>query len=268
MPAGAAAEDAYGRRRWLVALAALAGVRLAIPLVTLAFSGHALPGLPAYRYHPLNGDSFGFYAATREFISSLGRVSKPLLLLAVVLVAAATVAGIRLWRRSPGRRWIAVLLPAGALALAVTLPIHQMHPPGAAVFGWPLLWAIPMIPIRAAGLLTPNVAFVIGLVLTLAALAVTVIATAYVGLYATGRRSVGLIAAGFFAVWPLVSGQIVGHSAWENGQWNVDVGLHLYTEPLSTALVVVSVALLLRPPRSSSGGRAPASRSATRRRSS
>ena len=50
-----------------------------------------------------------------------------------------------------------------------------------------------------------------------------------------------------FAVWPLVSGQIAGHSAWGNGQWNVDVGLHLYTEPLSTALVVASVALLLRP---------------------
>ena len=247
MPAGPAVEDAYGRRRWLLALAVLAGVRLAIPLLTLAFSGHALPGLPAYRFHPLNGDSFGFYDATREFISSLGRVNKPLLLLAVVLVAAATVGGIRLWRRSTGRRWIAVLLPAGALGLAVTLPIHQMHPPGAAVFGWPLIWALPLIPIRAVGLLTPNVAFVVGLVLTLAALAVTVIATAYVGLYATGRRAVGLIGAGILAVWPLVSGQVVGHSAWENGQWNVDVGLHLYTEPISTALVVVSVALLLRP---------------------
>ena len=122
-----------------------------------------------------------------------------------------------------------------------------MHPPGAAVFGWPLLWAIPMIPIRAAGLgPSPDTAFVVGFVLTLAALAVAVVATAYVGRYATGRRSVGLVAAGLFAVWPLVSGQIVS-TAWRNGQWNVDVGLHLYTEPLSTALVVASVALLLRP---------------------
>ena len=83
--------------------------------------------------------------------------------------------------------------------------------------------------------------------MTLAALAVAVVATAYVGRYATGRRSIGLIAAGLVAVWPLVTGQIVGPSAWDNGQWNVDVGLHLYTEPLSTALVVASVALLLRP---------------------
>jgi hypothetical protein len=223
-------------------------VRVAIPLLTLAFSGHALPGLPAYRYQPLNGDSFGFYTATREFISSLGRVSRPLLLLAALAVVAATVAGILIWRRWPRHRVAAVLLPAAVLSLAVTLPIHRMHPPGAAVFGWPLLWSLPMIPIRAAGLEpTPDVAFVIGLALTLAALAVTVVATAYVGLYATGRRTVGLAAAALITVWPLLSGQIVGPSAWENGQWNVDVGLHLYTEPISTALVTASVALVLRP---------------------
>ena len=128
------------------------------------------------------------------------------------------------------------------------LPIHEMHPPGAAVFGWPLLWSIPMIPIRAVGLdPNPDVAFVLGIALTLVALAVAVVATAYVGLYATGRRSVGLIAAGSSPSGRSLSGQLAGHSAWENGQWNVDVGLHLYTEPLSTALVVASVALLLRP---------------------
>jgi hypothetical protein len=111
-----------------------------------------------------------------------------------------------------------------------------------------MLLAIPLLPIRAVGLDPgPDVAFAFGLVLSLIAIAVAVVATAYVGLYATGRRSVGLIAAGLLSAWPLVSGQLVGHSAWENGQWNVDVGLHLYTEPLSTALVVASVALLLRP---------------------
>lgn len=242
-------EATDGReRRWWLALGFLIGVRLAIPLLTLAFSGHALPGLPAYRYQPLNGDSFGFYSATREFIASFLRVSRPLLLLAVLLVVGSTVVGIRLWRRSPGRRSVAILLPAAAISVAVALPIHEMKPPGAAVFGWPLLWAIPMIPVRAVGLdPTPDVAFVIGLALTLIALTVTVVATAYVGLYATGRRSVGLVAAALFTMWPLASGQIVGHSAWENGQWNVDVGLHLYTEPLSTALVVAAVALLLRP---------------------
>ena len=241
-------DAAAGTTRWLVALGALAGVRVAIPLIVLAFSGHALPGLPAYRYAALNGDSFGFYDAAREFISSLGRVQKPLLLAAALLVVGTTVAAVMLWRRSPERRWLAVLLPPAALSLAIVLPIRQMSPPGAAVFGWSLLWSIPMFPIRAVGLdPNPDVAFVIGLALTLVALAVAVVATGYAGLYATGKRSVGLIAAGLFAFWPLLSGQLAGHSAWENGQWNVDAGLHLYTEPLSTALVVTSVALLLRP---------------------
>ena len=248
MPGISRPHSEASERHWWLVLGLLAGARVAIPLVTLAFTGHGLPGLPYYRYQPLNGDSFGFYAATREFIASIGRVSSPLLLCAFVLVVAATVTGVRLWRRSPARRWLAVLLPTAALSLAVTLPIREMQPPGAAVFGWPLLWAIPMIPIRAVGLdPNPDTAFVIGLVLTLVALAVTVVATAFIGLYATGRRAVGLVAAGLFTIWPLVSGQIVGHSAWENGQWNVDVGLHLYTEPLSTALVAVSVALSLRP---------------------
>ncbi len=234
--------------RWWLAITLFVGVRLAIPLVTLAFSGHALPGLPAYRYQPLNGDSYGFYAATRELIASFTRVSKPLLLVAAVGVVVASWAGIRMWRRTPERRWLAVLIPAAAISVAITLPVHKMHPPGAAVFGWPLLWSLPMMPIRALGLdPNPDVAFVIGLTLTLAALAATVIAVAYIGLYATGRRPAGLLAAGLFAVWPLLSGQLAGNSAWENGQWNVDIGLHLYTEPLSTALVVVSVALVLRP---------------------
>lgn len=247
-PSAGRPEGDDRERRWRLALGALVALRLAIPLVTLAFSGHALPGLPAYRYRPLNGDSYGFYSATREFIASLGRVGKPLLLVAFVAVVMALAVAVRLWRSgTPTRRVIATLLPAATVSLALTLPIHQMEPPGAAVFGWPLLWAIPMIPIRAAGLgPSPDTAFVVGLTLTLAALAVAVVATAYVGLYATGRRSIGLIAAGLFAAWPLVSGQIVS-TAWRNGQWNVDVGLHLYTEPLSTALVVTSVALVLRP---------------------
>ena len=219
-----------------------------IPLVTLAFSGHALPGLPAYRYQPLNGDSFVYYAAAREFIASFLRVSKPLMLVAVVLVVAGFVIGVRCWRGEPQRRALAVLLPAAALSLALTLPIHEMRIQGGGTIGWSMLLAIPLLPIRAVGLdPNPDVAFVFGLAFSLVAIAVSVVATAYVGLYATGRRSVGLVASALLTVWPLVSGQLVGHSAWENGQWNVDVGLHLYTEPLSTALVVVSVALLLRP---------------------
>ena len=237
-----------GERSWWAALAALVALRVAIPLVALAFSGHALPGLPLYRYRPLTGDSEGFYAAAREFISSVGRASRPLLLVRRASPSRRRVS----WRSGSGAdlrpaRVVALLLPAAVVSLALTLPIHGMHPPGAAVFGWPLLLSIPLFPLRVAGWAGPDTAFVVGFAISLVAIAVTVVATAYVGLYATGRRAVGIVAAGLVAVWPLASGQLAGHSAWENGSWTVDVGLALYTEPLSTALVVTSVVLLLRP---------------------
>ncbi len=248
-------REQMSERRWWGIIGALVGVRLAIPLLTLAFSGHGLPGLPFYRYQARNGDSFAYYADAREFIASLGRVSPPLVLLAIVLVVASVVVGVRCWRGEPRRPVLAILLPAGALSFALTLPIHQIRVEGGGTIGWPMLWAIPMFPIRAVGIdPTPDIAFGIGLTLTLCAIAGTIVMTAYLGLYATGRRSIGLIAASALTMWPLVSGQIVGHSAWENGQWNVDVGLHLYTEPLSTAFVLLSVVLLLRPATTSAGG--------------
>lgn len=107
-----------------------------------------------------------------------------------------------------------------------------------------------MLPYRAlGGPLDPEIAFGFGLALSLAANVVTVVATAYAGLYATGRRSIGLVAAGLFAAWPFLAGILGGSRAWENGTWQVDAGLHLYTEPLSTALVTTALALLLSPSR-------------------
>ena len=214
--------------------------------------GSRAPGLPAYRYQPLNGDSFGFYAATREFISSIGRVSKPLLAARrSLVVVAAVVVAVRLWRGGSPDASLASrsCFPPPRSRSRSTLPIHQMQPPGAAVFGWPLLWSIPMIPIRAVGL-DPVARHRLRRRLRADARRAR----------RRGRRD-GLRRPlrhrppldrprrrrASSRVWPLVSGQIVVHSAWRNGQWNVDVGLHLYTEPLSTALVVTSVALLLRP---------------------
>ena len=69
------------------------------------------------------------------------------------------------------------------------------HVTGAAVVGWPLLWSIPLFPFRLVGLLDADVAFAAGLVFSLAANAVTVVATAYIGLRATGSRAVGIAAA-------------------------------------------------------------------------
>jgi hypothetical protein len=230
---------------WGAALAALVAVRLLIPLAALAGSGHDLPGLPPYDYAPLNGDSFGFYAAAREFIAAPARLHPLVLVLVAAGLAAAGWAALRLARS--GRRWEALVLAVAALSLAAVPPIVEMEPSGAAVFGWSLLWSIPLVPLRAAGALDPDSAFAVGFALSLAAIAVAVVATAYAGFYATGRRAVGLGAAALLALWPLLTRPLAGPSAWENGQWNVDVGLHLYTEPLSTALVAVALALLLSP---------------------
>jgi predicted membrane protein len=78
-------------------------------------------------------------------------------------------------------------------------------------------------------------------------IAVTVVAVAYLGRNATGRRWIGLLAAAFWTAWPLLVGLIAGHHAWANSQWDVDVGLHNYSEPLSTLLVTTSAALVLSP---------------------
>jgi hypothetical protein len=77
--------------------------------------------------------------------------------------------------------------------------------------------------------------------------ALTVVAVAYLGRNATGRRWVGLLAAAFWSAWPLLVGLIAGHAAWSNGQWEVDTGLHGYGEPFSTLLVTTGAALVLSP---------------------
>jgi len=231
---------------WRGPLAVLVAVRVAIPLAALAASGTKLPGIPRYDYAPLNGDANDYYAAGRELVSTLLRQA-PLTALLVLGVALAAWWGLRLRRRRPDLAWIALAAPALALGLALAVEIRFMHVSGAGAVGWPLLWAVPMAPLRALGALDPDSAFVAGLGLSLAANAVTVVATAYAGRYATGSREVGLGAATLFASWPLLTGVIAGERGWENGTWQVDAGLHLYTEPLSTALVTVAAALLLAP---------------------
>ncbi len=227
------------RRLWVPALASLAALRVAIPLLVLAATGHDLPGLPPYQYAPLVGDANGFYAEARELISvAFGPAGAVALLL---LAAGAAI----VWRLR--QSWIAIPVGCLAVSLAASALVLDQQPSGAAVVGWPLLWSIPLFPLRVLGVLDDDAAFVIGLVLSLAANAVTVVATAYIGLRATGSRAVGIAAATLYAVWPLLTRPLAGTSVWENGQWNVDVGLVLYTEPLSTALVAAAIALLLAP---------------------
>jgi hypothetical protein len=234
------------RVRWHGALAALAGVRIAIPLIALAASDERVPGFPPYEFVGLTGDATGFYAAAREFMAAWGRLPVPMLVPLVLVAAAGSVAAGVAWRRRPDlRAWVVVAATAG-FGLLVAVAVTRMAQSGAGVFGWSLVWSLPMLPYRALGFpLDPEIAFGFAVVLSLLANAATVVATSYVGFYATGRRAVGLVAASTWAFWPLLVGPLAGERAWENNTWNVDVGLAAYTEPLSTALTTVALAVLL-----------------------
>ena len=237
--------------RWWGPLGLLAAVRVAIPVAAYADRGSRLPGLPRFERPQaqggLSGDATGFYAATREFFAGWARMPRPLLGLALIAALATIVACVLLWRRRPELR--AWLVPAVvcALGLLVCLDVHWMEPSGAAVFGWPLVWAVAELPLRAAGALTHAAGWDAALVLQLGFVALTVVAVAYLGRNASGRRWVGVLAAAIWAGWPLLVGVLAGHHAWTNAQWEVDAGLHAYSEPLSTLLVATGAALLLAP---------------------
>ncbi|MGD0712615.1 MAG: hypothetical protein ABSB24_00295 [Gaiellaceae bacterium] len=237
---------------WWSALVLLVAVRLAIPLAAYADAGSKLPGLPRFtrpaRDGGLMGDATSFYAGAREFMAAWGRIPLPLLaLLGLALVAAAS-ALVVVWRRRPDLRpW---LVPAAlfAFGLAVCVNVHWMKPSGAQTIGWPIVWALPMLPYRVLGFgLSKHVAWDFGAALSLLFVALTVVAVAYLGRYASSRRWIGLLAAACWTAWPLLVGLIAGHHAWANNQWDIDVGLHNYTEPLSTLLVTSGAVLVLSP---------------------
>jgi succinate dehydrogenase hydrophobic anchor subunit len=105
-----------------------------------------------------------------------------------------------------------------------------------------------MLAYRGLGVgLSKHVAWDFGFVLSLACVALTVVAVGYLGRNASARRWIGVLAAAFWTAWPLLVGLIAGHHAWTNGQWEVDAGLHNYSEPLSTLLVTAGAALVLAP---------------------
>src|SRR2546427_2284043 len=192
---------------WWGALALLIAVRVAIPLAAYASDGSKLPGIPRFtrsaRDGGLMGDATGFYAATREFMAAWGRMPRSVLALDALLALGAGVAVVLLWRRRPGRRpW---LVPGAlcAFGLVVCVDVHWMKPSGAAVFGWPLVWALPMLAYRGLGFgLSKHVAWDFGVALSLIFVALTVFVVAHLGRNATGRRRLGVLAAAFWTVWP------------------------------------------------------------------
>src|SRR3954451_23493313 len=111
----------------------------------------------------LEGDATGFYAATREFMAAWGRMPRAVLPLDALFAVAAGAALLLTWRRRPSwRPWLA----AGALCafgLVIAVDVHWMQPSGAAVFGWPLVWALPMLVYRAVGFgLSKHIAWDVG----------------------------------------------------------------------------------------------------------
>jgi hypothetical protein len=233
---------------WWGALGLLVAIRLALPLAAYADSGSKLPGMPRWTYAGLQGDATGFYAAAREFMAAWGRVPRPLLVLVGIAAVAAAVGIVLAWRRRPDLRAWLVPLALFAFGLVICVDINWQRFSGAAVFGWSLVWGLVMLPYRALGFgISHHLGWWVGFVLSLVFVAVTVVAVGYLGRYASGRRWVGVLAAGFWTFWPLLVGLIAGHHAWVNNQWDVDVGLHLYDEPLSTMLVTGGAALLLSP---------------------
>jgi hypothetical protein len=239
-------------RSWWSTLALLVAVRLAIPVAAHFYEGEKLPGIPRF-VRPsadggLQGDATGFYACAREFMAAWGRMPRAVFALDVVFVLGAAIALVVLWRRRRDLRpW---LVPAALFAagLAICVDIHWMKATGAAVFGWPLVWSLAMFPYRLLGMgLSKHMAWNIGAALSFGFVGLTVVAVAYLGRNATGRRWIGLLAAFFWTAWPVLVGLIAGHRAWANNQWDIDVGLHNYDEPLSTLLVTAGAALLLSP---------------------
>jgi hypothetical protein len=226
----------------LTVLAALATVRVGIALAALLAEGTKLPAIPAFHWHGFEGDANGYYAAAREAISSAASPG------VAAVAAAALLLGVglaRLLRRRRAASWTQLLARLAGLAGAATAVVAGMEPPGAPVVGWPLVWAVPLAPVRLVGEPSVEAAWGIGVAVSLACVAAATVACGLLGRRATGSDAVAIGAAGLFTAWPLVTGTIAGDQAWENGTWLVDAGLHLYSEPLSTALVTASLVLLL-----------------------
>ncbi|MFZ1881129.1 MAG: hypothetical protein WAU41_13365 [Gaiellaceae bacterium] len=227
---------------WLGRLLLLSvAFRVLFPVAVLARSpDRLLPGLPHYRYNPLEGDAYGYYFGAREILDTWRRDATTMLPVAFLAVVAALAA----WRFLRGaRRTVALLWVAGAFVGVICALIRFT---GAAQIGWPLVWSLPLLPYRALGLpLDPDIAFGVALVILLACNAITVIATYELALITGARRGVAVLAGALIAFWPLLS-LLTGPNAAKNGTWQIDLGLSLYTEPISTALVLVGLVVVLR----------------------
>ena len=132
-------------------MAVLAGFvlfRVAFPLVVLARSpGRVLPGFPRYRYNPLPGDAYGYYSCARDLMATAQRNVG---LMSIVLVLGIVVVVVRCFgHRGDVPQRIAVLVfVVGAFAAVLAGGVRFT---GAAQVGWPLVWSVPLMPLRVLG---------------------------------------------------------------------------------------------------------------------
>ncbi|MBA3842908.1 MAG: hypothetical protein H0X39_09875, partial [Actinobacteria bacterium] len=223
-------------------VAGLALLRVLPAAIVLVANGRSLPGFPGYRYGPPNGDTYGFYAAAREFISAWSHLSKTLLGFAVLVLIGCLALAIRLWLGN--RRAQAVVLVSCAGGLFVALGVHEMGLTGAGAVGWPIVWSIPLLPLRVVGVLDYHAAYYLGVALLLACNVVTVFATALIARRLVPGRF-ALVAPALLVAWPFLMRLVDGTGNIVYGSWLDDVGPLLYAEPLSTALVTVALALAI-----------------------
>src|SRR5438876_49732 len=113
-------------------------------------------------------------------MAAWGRMPHAVFAVDVLFVLCASLALVFAWRRRPDLRpWLASAA-LFAVAIAISVDVHWMKTTGAAVFGWPLAWSLPMLPYRALGFgLSKHVAWDIGTALSLGFVALTVVAVAY-----------------------------------------------------------------------------------------
>ena len=222
-------------------MAVLAVLRILPALIVLAANGHSLPLLPSYRYAPPIGDAYGFHAAAREFIAVWLRLSIPMLAVALAIVVAASAGGGILWRGD--RRPEAIAVASLALGVFISIAVRQMYPPGCGAVGWPIVWSLPLFPIRIVGALGYHSAYYLGIAVSVGCNIVTVVATALMARRLVPGR-LALVAPSLLVAWPFLMRFVEGSNA-VFGSWIDDAGLALYSEPLSTALVTAALSLVI-----------------------
>jgi hypothetical protein len=183
----------------------------------------------------------------RELMATLLRLGPALAFVVALGAALIAVAAVFLMRRR-GRPDALVFAGIAGTAIVLLALVLRMRYAGAPTIGWPAVWAAAVLPYRLLGLpLDPDVGYGFALALSLLANCVTVVGTFVLGMWTTASRAVGLVAAALMAGSPLLL-LVLGKTR-EVGTWGVDLGLYAYSEPLSTALVVAAMALLVRPGR-------------------